>query len=164
MNEYVPIIVSVIAGLFALWSVIFTWQLKQSSDKKNRNLGKEEAAYNDLKSLYIKIHQSFEDLIKETRSYGKSDLNARFSALTAEMRLLASPEAIAKYHQVSELYQEWAPLYCRAYPPSKNGIMIIQSPDPTLKYKEPEKVAYDRFYEKYQDFINHLRSEIAVNT
>jgi len=164
MNEYVPIIVSVIAGLFALWSAVFTWRLKQSSDKKMRDIGKEEAAYNELKSLYIKIHQTFEDLIKETRSYGKSDLNAKFSALTAEVRMLASPEAITKYQQVSDLYQEWAPLYFRAYPAPQNGFMIIQAPDPTLKYKEPEKVAYDQFYEKYQDFIEHLRSEIAVNT
>ncbi|MGI2114405.1 hypothetical protein ACRN9G_12530 [Shewanella frigidimarina] len=164
MNDYVPIIVSVIAGLFALWSAVFTWRLKQSSDKNMRDLGKEEAAYNELKSLYIKIHETFEDLIKKTRTHGNSDLNSRFSSLTAEVRMLASPEAITKYFQVADLYQEWASLYLKAYPEPKNGIMMIQSPDPTLKYKEPEKDAYDRFYKEYQNFIDHLRTEIAVNT
>ena len=159
-----PIIVSVIAGLFALWSAVFAWRLKQSSEKRLRELSKEESAYKELKSLYIKIHETFEDLIKETQTYGKKELSSRFSTLTAEVRMLASEDAIAKYQQVSDLYQEWAPLYQQAYPAPKDGILIIQSPDPTLKYKEPEKVAYDLFYEEYQNMVNCLRSEIALNT
>ena len=164
MKEYVPILVSVIAGLFALWSAVFTWRLKQSSEKKMHELSKEEATYNELKSLYVKIHETFEDLIKGTRNYEKSDLNSRFSTLTAEVGILASAEVIDKYHQVADLYQEWAPLYLKAYPAPKNGVLLIQSPDPTLKYKEPEKEACDRFYEEYKNLVKCLRSEVGVNT
>jgi len=164
MKEYVPIIVSVIAGLFALWSAVFTWRLKQFSEKRMREQSKEETVHDELKSLYIKIHETFEDLIKETRNYGKSDLNSRFSTLTAEVGILAPAEVISRYQQVADLYEEWAPLYLKAYPAPKNGFLLIQSPDPTLKYKEPEKEAYDRFYEEYKNLVNCLRSEIAVNT
>ncbi|RUR28080.1 hypothetical protein [Vreelandella nanhaiensis] len=164
MKEYVPIIVSVIAGMFALWSAVFTWRLKQASDKRMRELSKEEAAHNELKALYVKIHETFEDLIKESRNYKKSDLNSRFSTLTAEVGLLASTEVVGRYHRVADLYQEWAPLYLKAYPAPKNGVLLIQSPDPTLKYKEPEKEAYDRFYEEYSNLIKSLRGEIGVNT
>tara|TARA_R100000687_G_C6449567_1_gene164519 strand:- start:1942 stop:2436 length:495 start_codon:yes stop_codon:yes gene_type:complete len=160
MKDYVPIIVSVIAGLFALWSAVFTWRLKQASEKKIRELSREESIYAELKSLYIKIHETYEDLIKETRGYGKSSLNSRFSKLTAEVQMLASPEVIERYKRVSELYQEWAPLYLKAYPPPKNGVLLIQSPDPTLKYKEPEKEAYDSFYDEYNNLVKSLRSEI----
>ena len=106
MKEYVPIFVSIIAGVFAVGSAIFTWNLKQSSEKRIRELSKEDKVYSESKSLYIKIHEIFEDLIKETRAHDKSNLNSRFSKLTAEVGILAPQELISKYQKVADLYQE----------------------------------------------------------
>ena len=152
---------SVIAGLFALWSAVFTWRLKQLSEGRMRELSKEESAYSELKALYIRVHETFENLIKETRNHGKSNLNSQFSALTAEVGILASEEVRNAYQTVAELYHEWEPLYLKAYPEPKDGVHLIRAPDPTLKYKEPEKDAFDRFYTEYKNLVRCLREEVG---
>jgi hypothetical protein len=162
-----PVIISVLAGLFALFSVITTWRLKHSSDEKVREALAKESAYKELKILYVTVHEMFEELIKETKSYESNDLSRRFSKLTAELQMIASDKVIESYLKIADNYSEWGDLYRKAYPaPEKIGdssYIMLRSPDPTLKYKEPEKVAYDKFYNGYQELIKTMRSEVAVN-
>lgn len=167
MKEYIPIIVSVLAGLFALFSAVTAWRLKHNSDEKVREALAKDSAYKELKDLYVTVHETFEELIKETKSHGSSDLSSRFSKLTAELQMIASDKVMENYLQVADSYSDWASLFHKAYPaPKKIGdssYIMLQSPDPTLKYKEPEKVAYDKFYDGYQELIKTMRSEVAVN-
>lgn len=167
MKEYLPVIVSVLAGLFALFSAITTWRLKHSSDEKVRNALAKDSAYKELKNLYVTVHEMFEELIKETKSYESSDLSSRFSKLTAELHMIASDKVIESYLEIADNYTEWVDLFHKAYPaPKKIGdssYIMLQSPDPTLKYKEPEKVAYDKFNDGYQELIKTMRAEVAVN-
>jgi hypothetical protein len=57
-------------------------------------------------------------------------------------------------------------LYFKALPaPQKIGdqtYITIQSPDPTLKYKQPKKEAYDKFYSSYEELIKLMRVELAA--
>lgn len=166
MKEYIPIIVSIIAGIFAISSAIFTWKLKQSSEKSLRTLSKKDKHHNELKTLYIKVHEMFEEAIKAIQEYKNNDLNSRFSTLTAEIKMIASKEVIEKYNQVAALCDDWAALYYKAYPAPKNGYNIIYSKisDPTLHHKDPEKNAYNQFYVEYEHLIELMRSELANET
>ncbi|MGS0725122.1 hypothetical protein ACVBKF_02960 [Shewanella sp. 0m-11] len=167
MKEYLPVIVSVLAGLFALFSAITTWRLKHNSDENVRTALAKDSAYKELKDLYVKVHEMFEELIKETKTYKSSDLSSRFSKLTAELHMLASSEVVEVYLEIADDYSDWAYLYNKAYPaPEKIGdssYIKVQYPDPTLKYQEPEKLAYDKFYKGYQGLIKTMRSEVAIN-
>lgn len=161
MKEYVPIIVSVVAGFLAMVSAFFAWKLKQSSESEIRAISKQDMRHSELKLLYIKINENFEALIKNTKLHSEENLNSKFSNLTAEVRMLASEHVVQMYLSVADLHHEWAALYFKAYPPVKNGILIIQSPDPTLKFKVPEKVAYESFYNEYQKLILAMRTELS---
>ncbi|MBU0626062.1 hypothetical protein KKH82_01185 [Patescibacteria group bacterium] len=119
-----------------------------------------------LEALYIKVHEMMEELIKTTKSYKKTDLNSKFSKLTAEVNMIASPSIAKKYNNVADLYNDWASLYNEAYPEPKNGIQIYYSSnaDPTEKYQKPEKEAYEKFYQEYENFIKEMRFEIQNET
>jgi len=69
-----------------------------------------------LEALYIKIHEMIEELIKTTKAYEKTDLNSKFSNLTAEVRMIATQSIVNKYNHVAGLYDDWASLYIKAYP------------------------------------------------
>ena len=161
MKEYLPIIVSVIAGLFSIGAIIFTWIFKQSSEKQLRKISE----YEELKNLYIKTYEMFEELIKVTANHKENNLNSQFSKLTAEINLLASTEIIEKYNFVLNLYEKWADLFIKANPPSTNGYKIVYSKliDPTLKYKESEKNAYEILYKEYECLVELMRLEIKKN-
>ena len=74
-------------------------------------------------------------------------------------------EIIEKYKLVIDLYEKWADLFIKAYPPSRNGYKIVYSKliDPTLKYKEPAKNAYEILYKEYECLHELMRLEIKKN-
>ena len=115
-----------------------------------------------LESLYIKIHEMIEELIKATKNYEKTDLNSKFNKLTAEVRMIATQKIVNRYNHVADLYDEWASLYFEDQPQPKNGISILYSSnaDLTKKYKEPEKEAFEKFYNEYEELIKEMRFEI----
>ncbi len=115
-----------------------------------------------LEALYIRVHEMMEELIKATKSYEKTDLNSKFSKLTAEVRMIASPSITKKYNNVADLYNNWASLYIQAHPEPKNGTQILYSSnlDPTKKYQKLEKEANQIFYQEYENLIKEMRSEI----
>ncbi len=161
MKEYLPIIAPIIAGLFSLGAIIFTWIFKKSFEKQLRKISE----HDELKNLYIKTYEMIEELIKGTINNKENNLNSQFSKLTAEINMLASTEIIEKYKLVIDLYEKWTDLFIKAYPPSRNGYKIVYSKliDPTLKYKEPAKNAYEILYKEYECLHELMRLEIKKN-
>ncbi len=127
-------------------------------DKEIRKFSKEEKAYDELKSLYIKIHEMIEEAIKTTKNNSFHNLNTQFSKLTAEVQIIASEKVIEKYLNVANLFQDWANIYRKAYP--NTNILYSKSIDPTLKYKENEKEIYSKFDKEYQELIKMMRTEL----
>lgn len=166
MKDYVAVIAAIIAGLFTIISSFIMWQLKRKTDERLQEKSLNEAIFNEKKTLYVRTHELYERAIKSTRNYQNSHLLDLFSKLTAEINLIASDDVIQQYFYVANLFQEWIPLYLKAYPaPKKMGdssYIILQSPDPTLKFKQLEKEAYDKFYSGYQELIKLMRIELAT--
>ncbi|RLA84139.1 MAG: hypothetical protein DRG78_02305 [Epsilonproteobacteria bacterium] len=139
-----------------LFGALIAQELRSSSS--DNKLSQKEK----LEALYIKIHEMIEELIKATKAYEKTDLNSKFSKLTAEVRMIATQSIVNKYNDVADLYNDWASLYIEAYPEPKGGIQILYSSnaDPTKKYQKPEKEAFENFYKEYEKLIKEMRSEI----
>lgn len=131
-------------------------------DKEIRKFSKEEKAYDELKSLYIKIIEMMAEAIKITENHDSNNLNTQFSKLTAEVQIMASEKVSEKYLNVANLFQNWANIYNKAYP--NTNILYSKSIDPTLKYKENEKEIYSNFYEEYQELIKIIRAELRLKT
>ncbi|MGF1723621.1 hypothetical protein [Photobacterium nomapromontoriensis] len=166
MKEYVAIIAAVVAGLFTIISAFIVWKLAHKTSESAREQAKEDAKFNEKKALYVKTHELYESAIKCTKNYNNNHLSELFSKLTAEINLIASDDVAKQYFYVADLFQDWIPLYLKAFPaPIKIGEyscnIIIQSPDPTLKYKQPEKEAYEKFYSSYEELIKLMRIELA---
>jgi hypothetical protein len=134
-------------------------------DKIIRDSSQKDREYNELKLLYIKINEMIEEAIKATKNHDTSNLNSQFSKLTAEIRMIASNKVIEKYLLEADLFHNWANVYIKAFPKPVNGFHIMYSSgsDPTLKYKELEKDAYDDFYNGYEDLIKDMRLELKSN-
>lgn len=143
-----------------LIGTFFIQEVKRNNS--NNKLSQKEKS----EALYIKIHEMIEELIKATKNYEKTDLNSKFSKLTAEVRMIATQKIVNRYNNVADLYDEWSSLYFEAYPEPKNGISILYSSnaDPTKKYKEPEKEAFEIFYNEYEELIKEMRFEIRNKT
>lgn len=166
MKEYVAVIAALVAGFFTVISALIMWRLKHKTNEMMREHAAQDAKLNEKKALYVRTHELYESAIKYTKSYENKHLSELFSKLTAEINIIASNEVITQYLYVADLFQKWIPLYFKAFPaPQKMGnhsYIMLQSPDPTLKYKQPEKEAYDKFYKSYQELIKLMRSELAV--
>jgi len=132
------------------------------SEHLNYKLSKKEK----LETLYIKVHEMMEELIKATKTYEKINLSSKFSKLTAEIQIIAKPSIIKQYKKVTNLYTDWASLYIKAYPKPKNGMQILYSEnaDPTKKYQKLEKEIYEKFYKEYENLINDMHFEIEKKT
>jgi len=137
-----------------------------AQERKGPDLDKKLSQKEKREVLYIKTHEMMEELIKTTKTYEETDLNSKFSKLTAEVRIIATQSIVNKYNSVADLYDKWASLYIKAYPEPKNGISILYSSnsDPTKQYKKLEKEAYEIFYKEYENLIENMRSEIQKET
>ena len=166
MKEYIAVIAAVVAGTFTIISALIMWKLTHKTSERTREKAAQDAKFNEKKALYVRTHELYESAIKCTRSYENNHLSELFSKLTAEINLIASEDVATQYFYVADLFQDWIPLYLKAFPaPKKMGdhsYIMIQSPDPTAKYKQPEKEAYDKFYSSYQDLIKLMRMELAA--
>lgn len=166
MKEYITIIAAVVAGLFTIVSAVIMWKLSYKTSEKGREQASVEIKFNEKKTLYVRTHELYESAIKCTRNYENQHLSELFSKLTAEINLIASDDVVKQYFYVADLFQDWIPLYLKAFPaPTKMGdhsYTIIQAPDPTLKYKQSEKQAYDKFYSGYQELIKLMRVELTT--
>ncbi|ODY83942.1 hypothetical protein [Vibrio parahaemolyticus] len=166
MKEYVAVVSAVVAGLFTVFSAIIMWKLTHKTSENSRKQAELDSKFKEKKALYVKTHELFESAIKCTKNYQNTHLSESFSQLTAEINLLASDDVIHQYNYVGEAFQDWIPLYVSAFPPptkiGDQSYIMMQSPDPTVKYKQPEREAFHKFYSGYEELIKLMRTELAA--
>ncbi|EGQ7962780.1 hypothetical protein AB0522_004589 [Vibrio parahaemolyticus] len=166
MKEYVAVVSAVVAGLFTVFSAIIMWKLTHKTSENSRKQAELDSKFKEKKALYVKTHELFESAIKCTKNYQNTHLSESFSQLTAEINLLASDDVILQYNYVGEAFQDWIPLYVSAFPPptkiGDQSYIMMQSPDPTVKYKQPEREAFHKSYSGYEELIKLMRTELAA--
>lgn len=165
MNEYIPALVAVIAGLFATVSAIIAWRLKSSSDEKQRIATLEKEHRDETKELYTRVFVLFEKAIRQELRLEEFTLGGDFSNTSAQIHLLATKQVGEQYSRVAALLERWSVLHRKATPQQmKVGeatYTLIQAPDPTAPYKEPAAEAYDELHRELHTLVDIMRGELA---
>jgi len=160
MTNYTTIITSIIAGSFALAAAYFAWKLKNVSEGHNSKRIKEK----DKENLYTEIIECFEGAIRNVKTKKQNESETRFLKLNAKVALLAPEKIHGSYLQCAHALEEWSILFHKSSPRTQeiNGHIIttISSPDPTAKYKEPERESFTRLQELLVSFIKEMKGDI----
>jgi len=167
MNQYLPAIAAVIAGIFAIISACISWKLKDGTDKKINKENRIKEKYEEEKLLYSNTFQLFENTIGEVvERKGFTEAKA-FSENNANIQLLAPRKVIDQYEEAASLLESWSILYEKANPKQmkvgEDTVTIIQSPDPTAQYKEPAKIEYEKLQKSLRQLVELMRSELKNN-
>lgn len=164
MKEYVPAIVAIIAGIFAILSAILTWRLKTSTDDKVRQLTEEKQKRDEITQLFTDTFSLFERAMKEVLNREEFTLQETFSQNNAKIHLLASEIVVTKYCEASALLESWSRLHAQASPRQmKLGdqtVTILQAPNPNEKFKEPAQQEYEKLQEELHALVSMMRAEV----
>jgi len=165
MSNDVGIFVAVITGCFTLVNGYFLWKLKTTTEENEKSFNHAKERREELKKLYSDLFVMFEQAIRMARTEVEYKLDKEMSTTNAKVRLLASPEVVEKYLECTDLLEEWSILYFKATPrrtknPDGSTTTILQSPDPTANYKEPERDAYKQLQIALDILIKEMRSDL----
>ncbi|EBI9729788.1 hypothetical protein KNA66_001102 [Salmonella enterica] len=166
-KDIISLISPVVAGLFTIATAFLAWKLnsklnKSNIEKEQKNIRREETI-----QLYTDIYIIFEKSINQVRNHEEFSLYESFIKLNARIHLLAPDELCRLYFDACEAFTEWSELFKKSSPPrTKIGdkvIMTFQSPDPTKKYKEHEKEAYEMLMDKIQNLTKNMKIDLSKN-
>lgn len=158
--NYVPIIATVLSGLFALLAAYYAWLLKKRSEEMN----KKDRSRAERIEIYSDVYVLFERAMHEVLSYKDYTLQESFSNMNAKMDLLAEDHIKEQYFECCGSLEAWSKLHykCRR-PMQKVGDMTIttyQSPDPTEQYRKFAESSYFELKEKLADLTSLLRQSL----
>jgi len=164
VKDLVPALAAVIAGLFAIVSPFITWKLKNASDERARLVALDKERRDDIKRLYADAFALFEQAMSQVMHAEEFTLAREFTEANAKIHLLAPPKIAAQYDDACLLLEEWSQLHAKAQPRQlkvgEKTVTFVQSPDPTAKYKEPAKAAYDQLQTEVQKLTALMRVEL----
>lgn len=169
MSNDVGIFTTVINGCFTLVSGYFLWKLKTATEEREKSFNHAKERREELKKLYSDLFVMFEQAIRMARAEVEYKLDKETSTTNARVRLLASPGVIEKYLECIDLLEEWSILYFKATPrrtknPDGSITTILQAPDPTAKYKEPERNVYKQLQIALDLLVKEMRSDLTKGT
>lgn len=158
--NYVPIIATILSGLFALLTAYYAWLLKKRSEEMN----KRDRARAERIAIYSDVYVLFESAMHEVLSYKDYTLQERFSKMNAKMELLAEEQVKEQYFECCGLLEAWSKLHYKSRRPTqKVGDMTIttyQRPDPTEQYRKLAESSYFELKEKLADLTTLLRQSL----
>ncbi|WP_186222582.1 hypothetical protein [Burkholderia gladioli] len=164
MKDYVTVIAAVVAGIFALISAYLAWRLKSSADASERSLAESRERRQEMKDLYASVIATLEQSIKTVQSAGEFSLDKELSEINGKLHLIGSEASIRQYHDVAERIRKWSSLHIQASPRRMSiggdTILLIQSPDPTEKFKQPALDAYRELQGALECMIKQMRAEV----
>ncbi|MBY0484448.1 hypothetical protein [Nitrosomonas sp.] len=162
MNEFV----AVIGGLFTLVAAFFAWKLKTASDDATRKLAIEKERRDEIKLLYENTFILFEQAIRQVKQREQFSLGCEFSQTNAKMHLVAPKPIADQYLVAASLLEDWSQLHAKASPRQIDiggqTATLIQSPDPTAPFKEPEKKAHESLLVELQKLTQLMREDLAA--
>jgi len=165
MKDYVAVIAAVIAGVCAIVAGVISWQLKRATDERERAIAQSKERRDELKQLYTQVFAAYEQAIRHVLELDEFTLDKERSEINARVNLLASEAVIGQYHEVASLLTKWSALHFQASPKrvrvGEHTATILQSPDPTAQFKEPERAAHEKLQDALELLVKTMRSELA---
>lgn len=165
MTKYVSIIAAAIAGIFATVTAVIAWKLKSKTDARERSIAIAKQRRDEVKRLYTDVFVVVEQTINRVRQFEEFNLDKELSDVNGRVCLLAHERVAKQYVQVASLLTEWSILFANASPKrTKVGdqtMVFLQAPDPTAKYKEPEREASQKLQGAVDLLIKEMRAELA---
>ncbi|MCF8074041.1 MAG: hypothetical protein K9K66_10715 [Desulfarculaceae bacterium] len=165
MEKSIAIITVMISGLFTLTSGVLLWRMKVKRDEFSRKIAIEEKNRAEKKQLYLDIQTSFENTMGQVLA-GVEVSNLEFAyEINARVRLFAPDQISRLYMGSCELLEQWSALHRLSQPRqidlAGKKVTLIQAPDPTAKYKEPAKDAFDKLQKKLTELIEVMKDDIG---
>ena len=121
----------------------------------------------ELKSLYVSVFVSIEQMIRVVRARESFVLDGDLSEVNGKVRLLASDVVAKNYYEVAEHLRKWSELFELASPRRmKMGdetVSLIQAPDLTVKFKQPAVDAYEELQDAIEKLIEAMRDEVRLD-
>ena len=120
----------------------------------------------ELKCLYTGIFSLLEQTIRQVFASQEFNLAKEWADATAKIQLLAPNRIRDQYEEVSIRLSEWSRLYAQSTPRQIRvrdldmTVTMIGSPDPTEKYREPAKAAYDSLQSELRTLMAYMRAEL----
>lgn len=166
-KENIAIFIAVISGVFAIIVAGLNWYLTRRATRRQTVFQFQEKRYNDVLNLYVRTYELLELTMAAIFKGQDAPAQAEFSQNSAKMRLLAPEPIYLMYYEVTHLLEEWTVLHMQASPrkaATEDGktIVIIQSPDPTAKYKKPAEEAYTKLRDKVNELVELMRKNIDI--
>ena len=164
MSEVVPIVSAALAGIFALAAGYLAWRQKRHSDDRERELSMAKERREELKRLYSDVYVLVEQRIKCIRAFEPAESGKGLSEVNSRVRLLAPEVVVERYMTVVHQLDEWAVLFFNASPRrmkvGEETMIVLQAPDPTEKYKQPEREAHEKLQDSVQSLIDAMRDDL----
>lgn len=139
---YIPVITTVLAGLFAMLAAYYAWTLKLRDEKRSDRTAKRAEKI----ELFSTVYTLFESGLRQVLNDKEFTLHSDFSKMNAKMELLAPESIKEQYFSCCNTFELWSKYHARSKPPKQelNGMTYttLQSPDPTAKYKPLAEESY----------------------
>jgi hypothetical protein len=168
MKEYVAIVAAAMSGAFAVVSACIAWWLKSHSDRAQVERTEAKEKHAEIRELYTRAFRLFEDAARLIHRDEGASIEEDFARLNADMHLLGSDAVAGLYEKAAISLSEWSRLYAKATPRQQKigdqTLTILQAPDPTAKYKEPERQAFEDLQEKLRALHAQMKAELRSST
>ncbi|WP_281783926.1 hypothetical protein [Sinimarinibacterium flocculans] len=165
LKDFSTVLAAAIAGLFALLSAFLAWRLRNAADSSIAEAAVAKERRNEVKALYTEAYSLFERAIAEVRNGQPFTLAHDFAKLNAQFHLLAPATLSEQYGECCMQLEFWSRLQGQASPKRMDvagvPLIIVQSPDPTEKYREPAAAAYRKLQSQLQALASAMRRELS---
>ena len=163
LKQYVPLLASVVAGVFAVVSAFITWRLKLSTEAKLRANTREQEQRDTTRDLYVEVHALMERVVRQVLDR-EFNLEEEVSRLNARVHLLADDHVVSQYEAVTAQLEKWSVVYRKSLPEQikigDRAATIYRSPDPTAEFKKPAADAFEALQQELAKLVKLMRSEL----
>ncbi len=165
LKDFATVLAATIAGLFALLSAFLAWRLRNATESHASRSATAKERRNEIKSLYMETYSLFEKAIAEVSGGKPFTLANDFAKLNAQFHLLAPEKLSEQYGECCLRLQAWSQLHVQASPKRMDvggvPIVLVQSPDPAAKYREPAAAAYQKLQSQLQGLAAAMRKNLG---
>ena len=166
MKDWVPVLVSVAAGTFALLGTFLGWWFKRMDEARARHVQLGIERRKELVDLYAQVFSSLEQAMASAFDQSSYELSPERTLVNAKVRLLGSHSVNLAYDDVADKLRNWSELQVAASPQKVHfgdqTATLFQTPDPTEKFKPLAKEAHGKLHVALQSLRESMREELEA--